>query len=223
MGGHDQAYWIDEPTGGVCYSIAARGLYIIHRENKEYWKWIVQKNCPGARSSEVAHLQKVCWFEMGGFIDWPLLPGAYTLSWRLQLTPQAYRVEDHGWLKHAVVFRLGFMNTTPFKETMRYLSNEDGERQEQLGTNLTPVRLVGDNWFEYDVGEINIMDSGGNANFSFTMTESNQHNNLWKSELLMDGVVLRPTSLAKTIGQSLSIRELAERHKNFVEQGFRYL
>jgi hypothetical protein len=160
---------------------------------------------------------------MGGFIDWPLLPGAYTLSWRLQLTPEAYRVGNHGWLKHAVVFRLGFMNTTPFKETMRYLSNEDGERQEQLGTNLTPVRLVGDNWFEYDVGEINIMDSGGNANFSFTMTESNQHNNLWKSELLMDGVVLRPTSLAKTIGQSLSIRELAERHKIFVEQGFRYL
>jgi hypothetical protein len=37
---------------------------------------------------------------------------------------------------------------------MRYLANEDVERQEQLGTNLTPVCLVGDNWFEYDVGEI---------------------------------------------------------------------
>ncbi len=55
MGGHDQAYWIDEPTGGVCYSIAARGLYIIHRENKEYWKWIVQKNCPGARFVSIDH------------------------------------------------------------------------------------------------------------------------------------------------------------------------
>jgi hypothetical protein len=170
----------------------------------------------------VAHLQKVCWFKAHGSIDWPLLPGAYTLSWRLQLTPEAYHLEDHGWLKHPVIFELGFMNSTPFKQTMRYLANEDVERQEQLGTNLTPVRLVGDNWFEYDVGEINISDSGENANFVFSMKEIGV-NGLWKRELLVDGVVLRLTSLAKTIGQSLSIHELAKRHKNFVEQGFRYL
>jgi hypothetical protein len=160
---------------------------------------------------------------MGGLIDWPLLPGTYTLSWRLQLTPEAYRVEDHGWLKHPIVFELGLNNSTPFKQTMRYLANEDVEKQEQLGTNLTPVRLVGDNWFEYDVGEINIMDLGENANFSFSMKEINLDKGLWKRELLVDGVVLRPTSLAKTIGQSLSIGELAERHNNFVNQGFRYL
>jgi hypothetical protein len=64
------------------------------------------------------------------------------------------------------------------------------------------------------------MDSGENANFSFTMEEVNEDNGLkWKCELLVDGVVLRPTSLAKTIGESLSIGELAERHKNFVNQG----
>ncbi len=169
------------------------------------------------------HLKEVCWFEARGSIDWPLLPGAYTLSWRLQLTPEAYQV-DHGWLTYPVVFKLGLNNSTPFKQTMRYLANEDVERQEQLGTNLTPVRLVGDNWFEYDVGEINILDSGENANFSFTMEEINEDNGLeWKRELLVDGVVLRPTSLAKTIGQSLSIDELAKRHNNFVNQGFRYL
>jgi hypothetical protein len=129
-------------------------------------------------------------------------------------------MEDHGWLNHPVVFKLGLNNSTPFKQTMRCLANEDVERQEQLGTNLTPVRLVGDNWFEYDVGEINIMDSGENANFSFIMEEVNVDNGLgWKRELLVDGVVLRPTSLAKTIGESLSIGELAERHKNFVNQG----
>ncbi len=102
-------------------------------------------------------------------------------------------MEDCGWLKHPVVFKLGFNNSTPFKQTMRYLANEDVERQEQLGTNLTPVRLVGDNWFEYDVGEINIMDSGENANFFFSMEEINQVDGLWKRELLVDGVVLRPT------------------------------
>ncbi|CAM6018466.1 unnamed protein product [Sphagnum balticum] len=213
------AYWIDEPTGGVSYSIAARGLYIPHWENEE-WKWIPQKNCPGARSREVAHLQKVCWFKAHGSIDWPLLPGAYTLSWRLQLTPMAYRMKDHGWLRCPVVFKLGLNNSTPFKQTMRYLANEDVERQEQFGTNLTPVRLVGDNWFEYDVGEINIMDSGENANFSFTMEEVS-YDLIWKCELLVDGVVLRPTSLAKTIGESLSIGELAERHYNFVKQGYK--
>jgi hypothetical protein len=42
------------------------------------------------------------------------------------------------------------------------------------------------------------------------MEEINEENGLeWKRELLVDGVVLRPTSLAKTIGQSLSIDELA--------------
>ncbi len=162
----------------------------------------------------MAHLQKVCWLQLVGLIDWPLLPGAYTLSWRLQLTPEAYRVGNHGWLKHPVVFELGFINTTPFKQTTRYLANEDVERQEKLGTNLTPVRFVEDNWFEYDVGEINIMDSGEKPNFYFSMIEINSDNGLWKYELLVDGVVLRPTSLAKTIGQSLSIGELAERHKN---------
>ncbi|KAH9549412.1 hypothetical protein CY35_10G018300 [Sphagnum magellanicum] len=215
-----QAYWIDDPTGGVSYSVAARRLNVSWN-TEEYWKWILP--CSGARSSEVAHLQKVCWFEMGGLIDWPLLPGAYTLSWRLQLTPEAYRVEDHGWLKHPVVFELGLNKSTPFKQIMRYLANEDVEKQELLGTNLTPVRLVGDNWFEYDAGEINIMDSGENANFSFSMKEINPDKGLWKRELLVDGVVLRPTSLIKTIGQSLFIGELAERHNNFVNQGFRYL
>lgn len=167
----------------------------------------------------MAHLQEVCWFAARGSIDWPLLPGAYTLSWRLQLTPEAYQV-DHGWLRYPAVFKLGLNNSTPFKQTMRYLANEDVERQEQLGTNLTPVRLVGDNWFEYDVGEINILDSGENVNFSFIMEEINEDNGLgWKRELLVDGVVLRPTSLAKTIGESLSTGELAERHKKFVNQG----
>jgi hypothetical protein len=170
----------------------------------------------------VAHLRAVCWFAIHGLIDWPLLPGAYTLSWRLQLTPEAYRVENHGWLKYPVIFEIR-LNNKQFKRTMRYLANEDVEWQEQLGTNLTPVRLVGDNWFEYDVGEINIMDSGENANLFFTMEEVNPDHGLWKRELLVDGVVLRPTSLAKTIGQSLSIRELAERHQNFINQGFRYL
>jgi hypothetical protein len=55
VGGHDQAYWIDEPTGGVSYSIAARGLYIPHCVNEEYWKWIPQKNCPGARFVSIDH------------------------------------------------------------------------------------------------------------------------------------------------------------------------
>jgi hypothetical protein len=68
------------------------------------------------------------------------------------------------------------------------------------------------------------MDSGENPNISFSMKEINEDKGLkCKRQLLVDGVVLRPTSLAKTIGQSLSIGELAERHKNFINQGFRYL
>jgi hypothetical protein len=55
VGGHDQAYWIDEPTGGVSYSIAARGLDIAYWEYEEYWKWILQKNCPSARFVSIDH------------------------------------------------------------------------------------------------------------------------------------------------------------------------
>jgi hypothetical protein len=40
VGGHDQAYWIDDPTGGVSYSIAARGLNVCWN-TEEYWKWIL--------------------------------------------------------------------------------------------------------------------------------------------------------------------------------------
>jgi hypothetical protein len=47
VGGHDQAYWIDDPTGHVSYGLK------VWWNSEEYWKWIPP--CPGDRFVSIDH------------------------------------------------------------------------------------------------------------------------------------------------------------------------
>ncbi len=117
---------------------------------------------------------------------------------------------NYGWSVRPVDFSLSLCNDTQASNTQRYLTNEPGisALQEQL-PNLTPVRLVNDNWIEYDAGEIIVEEGEKGADLKFEMKEI--VSDAWKGGVMVDGVVLRPTSLAQAIGQSLTVAELRER------------
>jgi len=205
-----QAHWLDQATGGVCYSVAARGLRIVWGENEQYWSWFPVR---GSRWPEIAHLDAVCWFHVSGELSCLLPAGAYTLSWRLKLNGdlsfQGSR-GNYGWSIRPVDFSLSLCNDTQASQTQRYLTNEPGisTLQEQL-QNLTPVRLVNNDWMEYDAGEIIVEEGEKGADLKFEMKEIVSA--AWKGGVMVDGVVLRPTSLARAIGQSLTVAELQER------------
>ncbi len=62
---------------------------------------------------------------------------------------------------------------------------------------------------EYDAGEIIVEEGEKGADLKFEMKEIVSA--AWKGGVMVDGVVLRPTSLAQAIGQSLTVAELQER------------
>lgn len=150
---------------------------------------------------------------MSGELSCLLPAGAYTLSWRLKLNGDLglQRSQgNYGWSIRPIDFSLSLCNDTQASNTQRYLTNEPGisALQEQL-PNLTPVRLVDDDWMEYDAGEIIVEEGEKGADLKFEMKEIVSA--AWKGGVMVDGVVLRPTSLAQAIGQSLTVAELEER------------
>lgn len=38
-----QGYWLDRSTGGVCYSLAARGLRVVWGDDDRYWSWVARQ------------------------------------------------------------------------------------------------------------------------------------------------------------------------------------
>lgn len=173
------------------------------------------------RWPEIAYVKEVCWFQVTGELNCLLPPGSYTLSWRMQMndSPRNHSnveaennyTEDHvyGWASAPAEFFLSLRDGSQVSNNHRYLTNrhENSRRQNQL-LNLTPVRVVEDNWLEYDVGEfvIEYGQEGADLKFSVMDVQSGQ----WKSGLNLDGVVVRPTYLAQKTGKHLSVAELAE-------------
>ncbi|XP_024403966.1 putative F-box protein PP2-B12 [Physcomitrium patens] len=193
------AYWLDKDTGGACYSLAARGLGIVWGEDEKYWNWTQQS---GARWPEVARLKEVCFFHASGTMKCILPPGAYTLSWRILY--RAYSRTLDGWQQLPVEFRMSTTDGSQSSISHRYLNN----RSQSNIDDVTPVRLVDDGWLEFDVGEVTIKDEGKETSLEFSMVEIDS--GTWKTGVFLDGVVLRPTSLARTIGRYLNEEDRSE-------------
>ncbi|KAG0557169.1 hypothetical protein KC19_11G107200 [Ceratodon purpureus] len=185
------AYWLNPGTGGVCCSLAARGLGIDWGSDRRYWSWGPQN---GARWPEVACLEEVWWFHARGNIKCLLPKGAYTLSWRIQ-----YRRKCSGWTTLPVTFRLSMSDGSQATTSHRYLGNRlrNGPDQNSLD-DLTPVRQV-ERWLEFDVGEVVVTDEEKETSLEFSMRETAC--GTLKSGVVLDGVVLRPTSLTRVTGR----------------------
>ncbi|CAN1184321.1 F-box protein PP2-A12 [Linum perenne] len=103
--------WLDTTTGGVCVSIASKGLTITGIDDRRYWNHVPSME---SRFSSVAYLQQIWWFEVSGEFEFPFPAGTYSLFFRLQLGRTARRfgrkicnTEDvHGWDRKPVRFEM---------------------------------------------------------------------------------------------------------------------
>jgi hypothetical protein len=71
--------------------------------------------------------------------------------------------------------------------------------------DLTPVRRV-DDWLEYDAGEIIVENEEKEIKLKCGMMEI--QSGQWKSGVTLDGIVLRPTSIALSTGRKVTVEEL---------------
>lgn len=154
----------------------------------------------------MAGLREVCWFHTSGTIKCELPPGDYTLSWRLQYERG---LSARGWDRLPTEFSVSTTDGSQKATSHRYLTNrlENASQQSELG-DLTAVRLVEDNWFEFDAGEITVADEDKVTSLEFSMVETESGH--WKSGIVLDGVVLRPSALTRTTGRYLSVEEMGQ-------------
>ncbi|KAJ7544391.1 hypothetical protein O6H91_09G077100 [Diphasiastrum complanatum] len=194
-----QALWLDRATGGVCYVLSARALNIAWGSDPRYWEWHPQH---GSRFHEVAYLRSVCRFEVSGSLRCYLQPGAYTVSFRLQLGDEPSNMGLHsqyvvshvrGWKLKPVKFSLS-TSDGQHTESERYLDCTEVPESKQLElSNLSPKRIVDNHWVEYDVGEFNVESTHKLVELQFSMTEIEEGYS--KSGLFLDGAIIRPSFL----------------------------
>ncbi|KAJ7516539.1 hypothetical protein O6H91_22G061800 [Diphasiastrum complanatum] len=167
--------------------LSAKALKIVWHDDPRYWEW---RHRHGSRFHEVAYLIEVCWFSVSGYLDCRMPPGAYTVSFRLQLND-----ESDGWSEMPVNFLLS-TSDGQHSQSQRYL-NLDGDEdldEDQLElVDLTSRRVVADDWMEYDVGEFTTMSIDEPIQIQFSMKDT--EGNHWKRGLFLDGVVIRPSYL----------------------------
>ncbi|KAG0576754.1 hypothetical protein KC19_5G105400 [Ceratodon purpureus] len=187
-----QGFWLDRETGGVCLSISAKGITIIWSTTPEYWDWF---HDPNSLFPEVARLKHVCWFEAKGEIKWSLPPGKYTFSWRLFLDHQL-----SGWRQAPATFNLS-KNEEEFFQRKCYIDQSHEYSRRQVGDFTLPTfRDVENGWREYDVGEFEVEEGEDSCFLKFSMLAFEV--GCWKSGLIMDGVVVRPTNTIRESPQA---------------------
>jgi hypothetical protein len=182
-------YWLDRATGGVCRSIGVKGLNITWGDDERYWNLSHQRE--GSRYSEVAYLRLVWWLEIRGKLDCFLLPGTYTLSWRMY---------------HQ------FENTGPIHFTVEATDNEDvhticyltpeGARTRSEGGRQVTCRWDQGKWMEIDVAEFTVDNINSPLSVSFSMTEIVTGSP--KEGLYLDGVVIRPQNATQNLPSGVS-------------------
>ncbi|CAL1375433.1 unnamed protein product [Linum trigynum] len=119
--------WLDKTTGGVCLSLASKGLMITGIDDRRYWNHIPTEE---SRFSSVAYLQQIWWFEVSGEFEFPFPAGTYSLFFRLQLGRTAKRFgrkicnteHVHGWDKKPVRFEL-WTSDGQYASSQRFLND----------------------------------------------------------------------------------------------------
>ncbi|KAG0567107.1 hypothetical protein M758_7G104100 [Ceratodon purpureus] len=189
-----KACWFDQDTARVCNSVGPAGaLRMDYGDNDSYGNPSAR---PGERWTKVA-----C---VSGWLIRKLPAGVYTLSWRLKYDAESnLRGLDLG---RPVEFTLANTDGTQTTVSHRYLSNlrNVSDRQWEL-SYPTPVRLVEDYLFEYDAGDITVLDEEKPTSLQFSMVVPTQGVLLWKCGVCLEGVVLRPSSITKSTGRLIDL------------------
>jgi hypothetical protein len=181
----EQEYWVDRASGQVCQSLSGRALNIMEIEHTGMWEWIPAM--PGSRFKEVAYKKGSDHTEVRGRIECYLPPGSYLISWRLQVGMQPiYRAN------RAVQRDFTLQHTMPCRFSM--WTGDDGCHNISERFLDCMQRPEGDDkWLEYDGGEFTVERQDQPFDLHFSLMEMTA--GVWRSGLLLDCVVIRPTHL----------------------------
>ncbi|CBI40027.3 hypothetical protein VitviT2T_022744 [Vitis vinifera] len=156
--------WTDNKSGGVCYMLYARALFITWG-TREHWNWNCFKET-GEENIEVAKLSHVCWLDVRGKLKMSeLSPGiVYGVFYQVKLTKGG-----SGW---------------ELPLTLR-LSLPDGRVQHrQVSLRQKPRG----EWIELNVGNFQTQE-GESREVCFDLYEHGGH---WKNGLIVKGAILKP-------------------------------
>lgn len=199
--GHTQGVWIDRKTGGLCWSIAARGLRIVWGDDLRYWEWLPDQN---SLFPEVARLKMVCWFEVTCEIELSLPPGAYTVTWRMLLS------NLQGWHNEPAHFTFT-KNDDESTECKCHIDPRPAVSSQPVSQFRLPaaIRVIETGWTEYDVAEFSVAKGEETCSLKFSFIAI--HSGGWKSNLYLDGVDIRPTEVVKQIQSKVPTLPLPRR------------
>ncbi|CAK9200804.1 unnamed protein product [Sphagnum troendelagicum] len=190
-----QEYWVDRASGQVCQSLSGRALNIMEIEHTGMWEWIPAM--PGSRFKEVAYKKGSDHTEVRGRIECCLPPGSYLISWRLQVGMQPiYRAN------RAVQRDFTLQHTMPCRFSM--WTGDDGCHNFSERFLDCMQRPEGDDkWLEYDGGEFTVERQDQPFDLHFSLMEMTA--GVWRSGLLLDCVVIRPTQLTSKSHQKVEV------------------
>eukprot|EP01018_Ginkgo_biloba_P015593 Gb_16253 [translate_table: standard] len=198
-------FWLERPTGKICFMLSARDLAITWGNDDRYWHWISQRD---SSFEDLAELIAVCWLEVQGQFDCKLLSPCtpYTLSFRLKLqdSPHGHHRlwgrgfiyfmnRSYGWDHKPVKFSV----TTPdgyHMESARFIYNTEKPVEDE-GYQMTPLRRAEQGWMEFDAGEF-VVDENGDSSKEVTFYMRELGGN-WKGGLLLAAVKIQPSSLVR--------------------------
>ncbi|KAK7821352.1 f-box protein pp2-a12 [Quercus suber] len=174
--------WLHKRTGGVCLSIASKGLAITGIDDRRYWNHIPTEE---SRFCTVAYLQQIWWFEVDGEVDFPLPTGSYSVFFKLQLGRASKRFgrricnseHVHGWDIKPVQFQLW---------------TSDG----QHAASKCFLKETG-KWNYYHVGTFVVDSSNASTKIKFSMTQIDCTHT--KGGLCLDSVVIYPNEFRERL------------------------
>ncbi|RWR87603.1 F-box domain-containing protein [Cinnamomum micranthum f. kanehirae] len=175
--GGTKEVWLEKESGGICMSIAAKGLAITGIDDKRYWNYIPMEE---SRFHTVAYLQQIWWFEVDGKVEFCFPAGTYSLFFRIQLGRPSKRFgrcfcntdHIHGWDIKPVRFQL---------------LTSDG----QHALSQCYLDKPG-NWIHYHVGDFVVENPNALTEVKFSMTQIDCTHT--KGGLCVDSVLIYPSS-----------------------------
>lgn len=185
--GGTKAIWLEKNSGGVCMSIAAKGLRITGIDDRRYWNHIPTEE---SRFHTVAYLQQIWWFEVDGDIEFNFPAGSYSMFFRIHLGKASKRLgrricnpeHVHGWDIKPVRFQL---------------STSDSQNAECQCFLDKPG-----NWNNYHVGDFVVQNTNAETKIKFSMTQIDCTHT--KGGLCLDSVLIYPSELKERLTRSTS-------------------
>ncbi|THG23912.1 putative F-box protein PP2-B12 [Camellia sinensis] len=174
------SFAVDKQSGKKCFMLPARQLWIIWGDTPQYWTWI---SLPESRFLEVAHLVKVCWFDIGGRLNTQILsPETNYAAYFVFKTTEQNEGFEYTPMKASVTL------VGDIEDKTIYLKLQTNGEEDDAPLGPLPRRRK-DGWMEIELGEFfNERDNDREVEIKLMETE---HLN-WKSGLIVEGIELRP-------------------------------